>query len=360
MDSHPQASTGEAASAVDQVAELLTGGEQPEAPVSEEVVYPDDTEETIDESEVVEAQDSDDVDYDEPEESHEPDDQDDDGLAALAGELGLDNDKLTLSEDGEVLVKLKVNGKTETVDLKEAISQTQYFKANEEKARVLADERKSFESERKQREESNQQQMQQVQALGEMLQQKLTSEFQSIDWDRLRVTDPAEWSAKQYEFQQRNQELQNAGMMLGQQMKAQQEQQQQELAEQRQKIIESERALMVESIPDWGDEDKMKDGLKEIVEYAKSTGFTEEELSEVIYSRHVDVLRKAMLYDQGKSVAEKKVKRNAPKMQRSSNGRFVSKKENRVNKLVERAKAAKGANKREAQADAVTALLMGE
>jgi hypothetical protein len=73
----------------------------------------------------------------------------------------------------------------------------------------------------------------------------------------------------------------------------------------------------------------------------------------------VDVLKKAMLYDQGKSVAEKKVKK-APKMQRASNGRFASSKKSKVNKLIERAQNAKGANKREAQADAVAALLMGE
>ena len=47
-------------------------------------------------------------------------------------------------------------------------------------------------------------------------------------------------------------------------------------------------------------------------------------------------------------------------MQRSQNGRFAKKKGGKVQKLVERAQAAKGANKREAQADAVAALLMGE
>jgi hypothetical protein len=364
MDSHPQAATGEAASAVDQVADLLTGGAVTEETVSEEVVYPDDTEETIDESEVVEAQDSEDVDYDdaddEPYESHDAEDQDDDGLEALAAELGLDGDRLTLSEDGDVLVKLKVNGRDETVDLKEAIAGTQFSKANDEKARTLAEERKTFESERQQVAEAYQTQLQQIQGLGEMLQNKLTQDFQSIDWDRLRVTDPAEWAAKQQEFAQRNQELQQAGQMLGQQMRQQQEQQAQVEAQERQQILQSERQLMIDSNPEWADEDKMKAGLTEIVEYAKSTGFSDEELQDVIYSRHVNVLKKAMLYDQGKTVAEKKAKRKAPRMQRASNGRFVSKKENKVNKLVERAKAAKGANKREAQADAVTALLLGE
>ena len=103
----------------------------------------------------------------------------------------------------------------------------------------------------------------------------------------------------------------------------------------------------------------MKSDLSEIVEYAKSTGFSDEELSDVIYSRHVDVLKKAMLYDKGQTVASKKVKQ-APKMQRASNGRFVKQKGGKVQKLIERAQSAKGANKREAQADAVAALLMGE
>ena len=358
--SHPSAS-GDTTSAVDQVAELLAGGPVEEEQVSEEVVYPDDTEETVDESEEVTAQDSDDGEYDdESEESHEPDDQDDDGLEALAQELGLDGDRLTLSEDGEVLVKLKVNGKDETVDLKEAIAGTQFSKANDEKARVLAEDRKTFESERQQVAEAYKAQLQQVQGLGEMLQNKLTQEFQSIDWDRLRVSDPAEWAAKQQEFAQRNQELQQAGQMLGQQMRQHQEQQEKQWQAERSEILKSERQAMIDSNPDWADEDRMKGDLKQIVEYAKSNGFSEEELESVIYSRHVNVLKKAMLYDQGKTVAEKKAKRPAPKMQRASNGRFVSKKANKVSKLVERAKAAKGANKREAQADAVAALLLGE
>ena len=76
-------------------------------------------------------------------------------------------------------------------------------------------------------------------------------------------------------------------------------------------------------------------------------------------SRHVVTLRKAMMYDQGKSVAEKKVKK-APKMQRAANGRFVSKKRSQVDNLVQAAKNAKGANKRLLERDAVASLLLGE
>jgi len=113
---------------------------------------------------------------------------------------------------------------------------------------------------------------------------------------------------------------------------------------------------MVESSPEWKDTDAMKKGLGEIIEYAKSNGFPEEELSEVIHSRHVNVLRKAMLYDKGQTVSEKRSK-TPPKMQRAANGRFQSRKDTKLNRLVERAKNAKGGEKRDAQADAVLALL---
>ena len=201
---------GERGNTVDAVADLLMGND-PTAEVEEEeaVHRPNDDDLVNDEvemSEGTEAQESDDdFDEDDTDDSNEQETDDDDGLAALAKELGLDADKLTLSEDGDILINLKVNGKTEQVDLKEAIAGTQFHKANDEKARVLAEDRKSFESERAQVAQGYAQQLQHIRGLGEMLQNKLTQEFRNIDWDRLRVTDPGEWTAKQREFEIRNQ-----------------------------------------------------------------------------------------------------------------------------------------------------------
>ena len=193
-----------------------------------------------------------------------------------------------------------------------------------------------------------------------MLQSKLTAEFRNIDWDRLRATDPAEWTAKQREFEIRNQELHQAGQMLGQQMRIEQDRESQQEAQFRQQTLQVERERMIENNPTWRDEERMAKDLTQIVDYARSTGFADEELQDIVHSRHVEVLKKAMLYDQGKSVASKKVKQS-PKVQRASNGRFVKGGKNgKVNKLIERAQKAKGANKRDAQADAVAALLMGE
>jgi hypothetical protein len=362
-DSHPESHEGERGSAIDEVANLLMG-EEPTSEVEEDKAVhrpnDDDLVDDSEQSEGIDAQEFDDEDDLETDDSNEQETDDDDGLASLAEELGLEADKLTLSEDGDILINLKVNGKTEQVDLKEAIAGTQFHKANDEKARSLAEDRKSFESERAEVAQGYAQQLQHIRGLGEMLQNKLTQEFRNIDWDRLRATDPAEWTAKQREFEIRNQELHQAGQMLGQQMRIEQDRESQQEAQFRQQTLHVERAQMIENNPAWRDEERMAKDLTQIVEYARSTGFADEELQDIVHSRHVEVLKKAMLYDQGKTVASKKVKQS-PKVQRASNGRFVKGGKNgKVNKLIERAQKAKGANKRDAQADAVAALLMGE
>jgi hypothetical protein len=337
-------------------AEILMGGPAEEQEVSDETVFESDESEV----EFSESEDdghaSDDV---EPEEEVDQTDDDGEGLVALAEELGIEGDKLTLSEDGEIMFKMKVNGKEEQVSLKEAISQTQYSKANEEKARTIAEEKKTFESERTQVAEAFTQRLEHVQGLGQMLEQKLMAEYQSVDWDRLRVADPAEWTAKQVEFQRTQQELQQAGQAVGQQLRYAKEQQGQQEQQWRQQTLQQERSAMIDAVPEWQDESKMQSDLTEIVEYAKGAGFSNEELQDVVFNRHVQTLRKAMLYDKGQTVAEKKVK-TAPKVQRASNGRFVSKQKSKANKLIERAKNAKGANKRAAQHDAVASILMGD
>ena len=366
MSESNQQHEGERGNAVDQVADLLMADEPTvdEEFKSEEAVHRPNDDDLVDDSEQsegIDAQEFDDEVEDlDTDDSNEQETDDDDGLASLAEELGLEADKLTLSEDGDILINLKVNGKTEQVDLKEAIAGTQFHKANDEKARLLADDRKSFESERAEVAQGYAQQLRQIRGLGEMLQSKLTAEFRNIDWNRLRATDPAEWTAKQREFELRNQELHQAGQMLGQQMRVEQDRESQQEAQFRQQTLQVERAQMIENNPAWRDEERMAKDLTQIVDYARSTGFADEELQDIVHSRHVEVLKKAMLYDQGKTVASKKVKQS-PKVQRASNGRFVKGGKNgKVNKLIERAQKAKGANKREAQADAVAALLMGE
>lgn len=364
---HPNASD-EGASAIDQITEMLVSGEaEGTTEEAHQIGAPDDVTDAevdyetseVDEDESAGSEDGEYAETDESQQDEERGYEEAGGLEALAAELGLDEDKLTVDDDGDIFVKLKVNGKDQHVSLKDAIAQTQYYKANEEKSQTLAEERKQFESERNTVAEELSNRLQYIQNIGNMLEQKLMGDFQSVDWDRLRATDPAEWAAKQQEFQMRQQELQQAGVAIGQQVRMQNGQMSEREQQERQQILTQERAALSEAVPEWADEAKMTEGMTQLIEYARGQGYPDEELADVVMSRHVVTLRKAMMYDQGKSVAEKKVKK-APKMQRAANGRFEKRGKSQVDSLVNAAKNAKGANKRLLERDAVAAVLMGE
>ena len=350
---HPEAapagSGGE--SAVDQIASLL----------QEEGVTESKDETTTDEyeAESYDGDDDGDAETDSPNQDDDDDDEFDsgeDGLTELAHELGVDSDKLGIDADGNIVVRVKVNGENKEVSLTEAIQGTQYRAANDQKAQELSERKKSFDAELQVAAERITERLQQIQGVGQILEQKLLAEYNNTDWQALRATDPAEFVARQHEFQQRQQEMHQAGQVIGQQMRQQQEQAEQAWQQERAQILQSEREAMIESVPEWRDESVMKQELGQLVEYGRSLGFNDDDLSNVIHNNELQVLRKAYLYDQGQTVASKKVKKT-PKMQRASNGRFTSKKGSKVDKLVERAKNARGGERREAEAEAVLAIL---
>ena len=63
--------------------------------------------------------------------------------------------------------------------------------------------------------------------------------------------------------------------------------------------LEQERELLTSAIPEWVDAETARREKREIWEYAKSIGFTDDELSQIYDHRAVAVLRKAWLYDRG-------------------------------------------------------------
>ena len=283
-------------------------------------------------------------------------------LEVLAAELGLKpHQKLIANEDGTLSVQLKVNGKIEEVALGEALDAQQYGRANDEKSRELAEQRKAFEAQQKEVEQQLLLRAQQTQALTAQLQQQLLKEYQAIDWDRLRQVDPAEWVAKQREFEVRANEVQqfvHSASQMNQQ--AMQEQDARHKAERQQYLIQQRDVLIAER-PEWKDPEVMRSSLTAIREGAmKHFNVPEERLENVTDAFEVKILEAAIAHMEGKSVAEKKVA-NVPKMQRASNGRFIGKSGHsaKLDKLINRAKSAKGSNKRDLQADATAALLLG-
>jgi hypothetical protein len=94
---------------------------------------------------------------------------------------------------------------------------------------------------------------------------------------------------------------------------------QQEQVQQQTQVLQShiqqEQQKLVELIPEFKDEAKAEVIRRDIRSYAKSIGFSDQELSQVYDSRAVSALYKSMMYDKlvaGKPGAHKKVQ-SAPK-----------------------------------------------
>lgn len=110
----------------------------------------------------------------------------------------------------------------------------------------------------------------------------------------LARTDPAEWVARNAEFQQRVGLYQNAVQQRDHLSKAQQADEERGHREWR----EAERKLLQEKLPEWKDQAKAEAEQKLIAETLMGIGYSAEELSELFDHRALLIGRKAALWDQ--------------------------------------------------------------
>jgi len=142
----------------------------------------------------------------------------------------------------------------------------------------------------------------------------LTQQNRGVDLDVLKETDPIGYAVAVAEQSQREKQL--AVVRQEQQRIAQQQQAEQQATLQNHLRQESEKlvSLIPELATPQGDAVR-----KQIRDYAKSVGWTDQELSSVYDSRAVHTLYKAMKYEQlqkSKPELNKKLQ-SAPKMMRS-------------------------------------------
>jgi hypothetical protein len=206
--------------------------------------------------------------------------------------------------------KAKVGGEEVEVELDELINGYQRSKDYTQKSQALAEQRKAIDAERGHLEQVKQERQayaQKLQALDSFLSQQNKGE----DLEVLKETDPIGYAVKVAEQSQREKQL--AVVRAEQQRIAQQQQ-----AEQQQNLqnhLKSESQKLASVIPELNT--PKGDAIrKEIREYAKSVGWSDQELSSVYDHRAVLTLYKAMKFEQlqkGKPETLKKVQQ-APKM----------------------------------------------
>ena len=232
-----------------------------------------------------------------------------------AGEVDEEDDP-EYSEESEVVeevkprYKAKVGGEEVEVELDELINGYQRSKDYTQKSQALAEQRKAIDSERQHLEYVKQERQayaQKLQALDSFLSQQNKGE----DLEVLKETDPIGYAVKVAEQSQREKQL--SVVRAEQNRIAQQQQAEQQQSLQNHLKVEAEKlsSVIPELATPKGDAIR-----KEIRDYAKSVGWSDQELSSVYDHRAVLTLYKAMKFEQlqkGKPETMKKVQQ-APKM----------------------------------------------
>ena len=209
--------------------------------------------------------------------------------------------------------KVKASGEEVEVELDELIKGYQQGTDYTKKSQALAEQRKALEAERVHLEQVKQERQAYAQKL-QALDSFLSQQNRGVDLDVLKETDPIGYAVAVAEQSQREKQL--AVVRAEQQRIAQQQQAEQQASLQNHLRQESEKlvSLIPELATPQGDAVR-----KQIRDYAKSVGWTDQELSSVYDSRAVVSLYKAMKYEQlqkSKPEVTKKLQA-APKMMRS-------------------------------------------
>jgi Tfp pilus assembly protein PilN len=206
--------------------------------------------------------------------------------------------------------RVKVSGEEVEVSLDELLNGYSRTADYQKKTQSLAEQRKAVEADRVKIDEAAKTRETYAQRL-QVIEQLLQQQDQSQDLASLKAEDPIAYAVAMAEKMERDKQLQAVQM---ERQRVQQEQQSHQQA-QLQKHIQAEQAKLVEAIPEFKDDVKAEVIRRDIRNYAKAQGFTDQELSQVYDSRAVLALYKAAQYDKlmaNKGVTSKKVA-TAPK-----------------------------------------------
>ena len=187
---------------------------------------------------------------------------------------------------------IKVDGKDVEVTLDEL--QAGYSRQADytRKSQVLAEQRKKADEELAATQQERQRYVSQLEQFTAQADSKL-DELKSTDWTRLKEEDPTEYMLKRDQYR----ELQENKRTVEEEQKNLQYKSQQEQQAKWQEELVRQQEIMAQRLPEWNDPNKGAKLKQDIKSFALKTGFSEQEVDSLIDARSVDVLHKAMLYD---------------------------------------------------------------
>jgi len=345
---------------LDSIADLLVGSIENDENVK-------DNKELEDHDEEEGSTQSDESSDEEEEESNEEEDESEEDSGESNEEvtwgktLGIDDSKVVLDEEGNFSgFNVKIDGKIMTVPTAEVIAGYQTAKSNTNKSQTLSAEKKEFEQIRDVTIQEYTKKLDDVKKLSSVLENNLVKEFQNVNWEDLRATDPAEYAAMIQDFQIRQQEIQQIHEAIDLERNKANQEFQENNNKAKQEYLKAEVEKVIERNPTWAQPEVFKKVLTEFKSFIdESYGFTEAEFYNIQDARIFEVLKDAKAYREGKKVAEKKLSKPVPKFQKPG----IAKKTKTVSKLEQLTKAAKtappGRRKKDLEESAIAELLLG-
>lgn len=210
------------------------------------------------------------------------------------------------------LFTVKIDGKDTQVTEDELLSGYSRQADYTRKSQVLAEQRKKIEEELAATQQERQQYQSQLEQFNTQADSKL-EEFKSVDWTKLKEEDPMEYALKRDQYR----ELQENKRLVAEEQQQLAQKQQAEMQSKWNEELQRQQEVMAQRLPEWNDPDKGPKLKQDIKSFALTKGFTEQEVDSLIDARSVDVLHKAMMYENllAAKIANKKAK-VVPKMQK--------------------------------------------
>ena len=219
---------------------------------------------------------------------------------------------------GKVKARVKIAGEEREVTLKELRDGYQMESDYRRKTSELSEQRKAFDAERERAAQEINARFAEAQQITGYLEHQLLGEFNSIDWNALRASNPAEFAALKQEYNDRYNQIQSVKASAANQLQAQRAELEQKRVIGLQAMLAEESQKLHAAIPEFADEAKAKELKGQLRDYLKTYGYNDQEIANVYDHRHVMILRDAMAYRAMQSKKPELTKKviNLPKVQK--------------------------------------------
>jgi len=236
-------------------------------------------------------------------------------LSKVASYLGLDESAVDVDENGELTFRTKIDGKDGHAKLADLVKSYQLEGHLNKRNMEVVEREKSLKAQQADLDSQHSAKLQQAEDLTALALQQLTGEFNSINWQELRATDPGEYAARQAEYQQRHSNI-------SQKLQQVQEQRSYVDPEKMQQVLKEENVKLVDYIPAWSDPEIAAKEKGKVADYAMKQGYSQAQISKIYSASDVSMLYKAMKYDelqQAKPTIKQKIVK-APKFVKAGQG----------------------------------------